>query len=67
MELNNLKIFYWVEKKVVDEILNNSQKEKFSPWETIIVEWEESNWKWYIIESWEVEVFIKWNIVAKLW
>lgn len=63
----DLKIFYWLEKETIDYIVNNSAKEKFSFWETIISQWEESNWKWYIILSWEVEVEIWWKNIAKLW
>lgn len=63
----DLKIFYWLEKETIDYIVNNSDKEKFSFWETIISQWEESNWKWYIILSWEVEVEIWWKQIAKLW
>ncbi len=63
----SLKIFNWLEKETIDYIVNNSAKEKFSFWEKIISQWEESNWKWYIILSWEVEVEIWWKKVAKLW
>lgn len=63
----DLKIFYWLEKETIDYIVNNSAKEKFSFWETIISQWEESNWKWYIVLSWEVVVEIWWKNIAKLW
>ena len=67
MDLYNLKIFSWVEKEIVDDILLISSVKKFNVWDIIINEWEDSDWKWYIIKSWEVEVSIKWNFVAKLW
>lgn len=63
----DLKIFYWLNKDTIDYIVNNSAKEKFSFWETIISQWEESNWKWYIVLSWEVVVEIWWKNIAKLW
>ncbi len=63
----DLKIFNWLEKKIVDCIINNSKIETFFPWEKIISEWEESNWKWYIIKSWEVMVKIWEKKIAKLW
>lgn len=67
MSIYDLKIFSWVEKEIIDEILNNSLIEIFDAWEIVIREWHFSNWKWYIIKSWEVEVSIKWNFVARLW
>lgn len=66
MDLYNLKIFYWVEKNIVDEILLNSSTESFNAWDIVLKEWQTSNWKWYIIKSWEVEVSINWNKVAEL-
>ena len=33
----------------------------------IIVEWEESNWEWYIIKSWRVSIRIGWAPIAELW
>lgn len=66
MDLYNLKIFSWVEKNIVDEILTNSSIENFNAWDIILKEWQTSNWKWYIIKSWEVEVSINWSQVAKL-
>lgn len=66
MDLYNLKIFSWVEKNIVDEILINSSIENFNAWDVILREWQTSNWKWYIIKSWEVEVSINWNQIAKL-
>lgn len=66
-EVYELKIFNWLEKNIIDEIIKNSKIETFSPWEIIVLQWENSNWKWYIIKSWEVEVEIWWKKVAKLW
>lgn len=65
-EIYSLKIFNWVDKNIIDLIIKNSSIEKFNPWEVILSKWEKSNWKWYIIKSWEVEVSINWNIIAKL-
>lgn len=67
MSIYDLKIFTWVDKQIVDEIITSSPKEKYSIWDIIISQWEDSNWKWYIISSWEVEVLISWEKVAKLW
>lgn len=67
MELYNLKIFSWVEKNIIDNILNNSPTEHYSPGEIVVSQGDESNWKWYIIKSWEVEVIINSKQIAKLW
>lgn len=66
-EIYELKIFNWLNKDSIDFILKNSKIEKFSSWEIILLQWEESNWKWYIIKSWEVDVEIGWKQIAKLW
>lgn len=62
-----LKIFTWIDKKMVDLIIGNSKIENFNDWDTIIKEWDESNWKWYIIKFWEVAIEIWWKKVAQLW
>jgi hypothetical protein len=67
MSIYDLKIFSWLKKEIIDEILTNSSTEEFSTWDIILKQWQFSNWKWYIIKSWEVEVSINWNFVAKLW
>lgn len=67
MELYNLKIFSWVEKNIIDNILNNSPTEHYSSGEIVVSQGDESNWKWYIIKSWEVEVIINSKQIAKLW
>ncbi len=66
-EIYSLKIFLWLDKNVVDEILKNSQKEIFSAWEIIFNQNDISNWKWYIISVWEAEVYINWNLISTLW
>lgn len=65
-EILNLKIFNWLNKETIDFILKNSNIETFSSWEIILMQWEESNWKWYIIKSWEVSVELWWKEVARL-
>lgn len=65
--LYDLKIFEWIDKEVIDSILSNSKEIKYEKWSIIILEWEESNWEWYILKEWNVEVKINWTIVASLW
>ena len=62
----NLEIFSWIEKDIIDEILKNSKIEKYSFWEYVLLEWDDTNWKGYIIKSWEVLVEINNKEVAKL-
>ncbi len=62
----NLKIFRWIDKKVVENIILNSNEKSFSESEIIMLEWEESNWEWYIIKSWCVNISIWWKHIADL-
>lgn len=64
--LFNLKIFKWIEKSVVEEIILNSDEKSFKTWEIIILEWAPSNWEWYIIKSGSVKISIGWQKVAEL-
>lgn len=62
----DLEIFSWIKKDIIDEILRGSKIEIFSFWEYVILQWDESNWKWYIIKSWEVLVEINNQEIKKL-
>lgn len=63
----HLKIFAWIEKEIVDWIISSAPIKSFDKWDLIIKEWDLSNWEWYIIKNWEVEVSIKWSTIANLW
>ncbi len=63
----NLKIFKWIDKKVIQNILDNCEEENFVAWEIIIREWEESNKKWYIIKSWKVKISVGNKEISILW
>ncbi len=62
----NLEIFKWIDKSVIDSILLECEERKYSAWEMIIIEWEESNWEWYIIKNGRVAIWIKWQKIAEL-
>jgi len=62
----NLEIFKWIDTSVIDSILLECEERKYSAWEMIIIEWEESNWEWYIIKSGKVSIWIRWTRVAEL-
>ena len=62
----NLAIFKWIERETVDSIINNCDEENFAAWEIIMMQWAESNWKWYIIKKWSVKISINWNKIVEL-
>jgi cGMP-dependent protein kinase len=62
----SLKIFQWIEKDVVDNIILNCEDRPYWSGEIIMMEWEQSNWEWYIIKSGQVEINIRWQKVAEL-
>ncbi len=62
----SLEIFKWIEKSVIDSIIVECEERKYSAWEMIIIEWEESNWEWYILKTGKVSIWISWTRVAEL-
>lgn len=62
----SLKIFHWFHREIVDSIINNCEQREYSNWELIIVEWENSNWEWYILKRWKVAISIWWKRIAEL-
>lgn len=67
LDYKNLPIFSGVSEEIVQKIISQSPRENFTKWQTILLEGEASNGKWYIIESWEVAIWIKWDMKATLW
>jgi len=62
----SLKIFHWFNREIVDSIINNCEQRKYSNWELIIIEWENSNWEWYILKRWKVAISIWWKRIEEL-
>lgn len=62
----SLKIFSWIDKEIVDNIVNNCEVRTHNAWDIIIIEWEESNGEWYIIKKWSVLVSIWWKAIVSL-
>ena len=62
----NLEIFKWVTHDVVDSIIWQCEKRKYIDGEMIIIEWEESNWEWYILKSGKVIISIWGSKIAEL-
>jgi CRP-like cAMP-binding protein len=57
----SLKLFSWLDKEVVDNILNNCETRNYHDWDVIITEWDESNGEWYIIRTWKVSISSWWK------
>lgn len=62
----NLEIFKGIEKNIVEWIIWNCKERKYENGEMIIVEWEESNWEWYILKSGKISISIKNSKIAEL-
>ncbi len=66
-KIYELKIFQWVEKDVIDAILENSERENYCSWDIILSQWENSNGKWYIIMQGSVDIIIDENYRTSLY
>jgi len=64
--LSKLGIFKWINIETVNEIVSSAPEKEFTSGEVILIEETPSNWKWYIIKSWKVEVSIKWKKITEL-
>jgi len=65
-DIYSLWIFKWIEEAIIKHILENCPTHSYSAWEIILKEWENSNWEWYIIKSWTVEISIKDENITQL-
>lgn len=61
-----LKIFEWIDKGVIENIIQNCEHRTFNNAEMILMQEEESNWEWYIIKKWSVNISINWESIAQL-
>jgi CRP-like cAMP-binding protein len=61
-----LKIFEWVDKEIINEILSNSKEIKFKKWDIVIEELDSSNGEWYIIKEWIVKISINGENITEL-
>ena len=64
--LYNLEIFKWINNEVIDHILLNCEIRKYNESDTIIKEWNISNWEWYIIKNGKISISIKGSKIAEL-
>jgi hypothetical protein len=66
-DIYELKIFSWIDKNIIDMIINNANSENFTHEQIILNEWDETNGKAYIIKSWNVNIEIWGKQIASLW
>ena len=62
----NLAIFKWIEKETVKSIITNCEEENFAKGELVMIQWAQSNGKWYIIKNWTVKISINWTKIVDL-
>lgn len=62
----NLSIFKWIDRNTIEKIIFNCKEKNYKDQEKILIEWDDSNWEWYIIKFWSVIVSIKWREIATL-
>ena len=62
----NLAIFRWIERETVESIIANCEEENFAKGELIMIQWAQSNGKWYIIKNWTVKISINWTKIVDL-
>lgn len=62
----NLEIFKWIDREIIENIINNCNERSYWKDEVILLEWAESNWEWYILKRGKVAVSIGWLKVAEL-
>ncbi|EKE27339.1 MAG: Sensor protein [uncultured bacterium (gcode 4)] len=67
MAKDNIYIFEGLSKEEISYFILMSETQYFKKWDKIIVEWDTSNNKAYIIEKWSVEVHKDWEKIATLW
>lgn len=61
-----LKIFHWLDKSVIKNIIDNCESREYWDGEMIIMEGEESNWEGYILKNGRVSVSIWGNHIVDL-
>lgn len=67
MQNENIYIFEGLSKEEISYFVMMSETQFFKKWDMIIKEWDSSNDKAYIIESWRVEIRKDWEQIAQIW
>lgn len=66
LKLKDIYLFEWIDLNYVNMIIDNSRRVNFSTWETILLQWADSDGTAYIIQEWNVSVEIDWKVVTSL-
>jgi len=66
INIENLKIFSWIDKEMILKIMMLSNEKEFQKWDIVFTKWEVSNWEWYIIKSWKLKISINWKEISIL-
>ena len=66
-ELYNLKIFSWIDREIIKNIIDWLEQKSYISGQIIMNQWDENNWEWYIIISGWVDVIINSEKVTSLW
>jgi CRP-like cAMP-binding protein len=66
IKLKDIHLFEGIDLEYVWMLIDNSRRENYYTWDTILKQWEESNGSAYIIQEWEVKVEIKGKEIAVL-
>lgn len=66
LKIFKLKIFSWINPETAKDIIFWCPVRKYSAGETILTQWDESNWEWYILIEWTVSISINNQEITKL-
>ena len=64
--LKDIYLFKDISPEFINLIIDNSRRMEVKAGEIILSEWTPSNDEAYIIQEWEVEVSIKWEVIKTL-
>ena len=66
LSLKDIYFFQWVDKELIEKIIDNSRRITKKAWEIIISQAEDSDNNAYIIQKWTVIVEINNNFITQL-
>ena len=67
LRLKENKIFEWINSIFLNLLVDNSQRVEVKAWEYIITQWNKTDNHAYIIQQWDVNVEIDWEVIKTLW
>lgn len=66
LKLKDLYLFEWVSEEFIYYIIDNARRVEYISWDSVIHEWEDSDWNAYIIQDGKAKVEREWEKVANL-